>query len=219
MKIFTSPNLGADNLSCLNYKNVKANSKFSKQNFLLFSRNFVFVFILMLSLFGFVQHGKDGAVSITKANTVLNRYSSLAANLIVGGNTLFVSNISELNPHAIGKLLVGYVTNTSVFADNNVPAGEAIKIYQVHGAVIDNTNIANYGAVTSNNGEGHYKIAKVANVAVNVITLLRGVENAYFNTRYSQIIHTPQYTILTVDAAASITPVPWGNVSFGGAVI
>ena len=48
------------------------------------------MFVLVQS--GFAQAGKDGARSVTAANTVLNTYTRLSANANAGSTSLTVAN-------------------------------------------------------------------------------------------------------------------------------
>ena len=175
------------------------------------------IFLNLMSFAALAQPGKDGAITITTANTVVNRYTRVTADVLAGSNTVTVSNIADLNRDAIGYLPGGYVTNNSVYTSNAIGLGDLIILYQAQGAVINSTNTSDYGQVTNYNGSGTYELAYVESVSGNTITLSCKAKLSYFAARYAQVIRIPQYTTLTVNAAASVVAIPWGAPSFGGA--
>lgn len=182
---------------------------FKKVLFLLIFLNLIYVAII-------AQPGKDGAITITAANTVVNRYTRVTADVIAGNNTITVTDISELNRDAIGYLPAGFVTNTSVYASNAIGVGDLIILYQAQGAVINSTNTVAYGQVTNYKGAGSYELAYVESILGNTITIGCKAKLSYFAASYVQVIRIPQYTTLTVNAASSIVAIPWGDSSFGG---
>lgn len=163
------------------------------------------------------QAGKDGALTISTVNTVLNRYTQPTANIAVGATTITVTAIADLSRDNITYLPSGFVTNTTGFANNTLSAGDLLMIFQAQGASINTTNTINYGAVNALNGAGSYELARVQSVSGNVITLACATKSAYSVTGHVQVIRVPQYTTLTVNAGSSITAIPWGAPSFGGA--
>lgn len=78
------------------------------------------IFLNLLSFAALAQPGKDGAITITTANTVVNRYTRVTADVLAGSNTVTVNSITELNRDAIGYLPGGYVTNATVYASNAI---------------------------------------------------------------------------------------------------
>jgi uncharacterized repeat protein (TIGR01451 family) len=142
----------------------------------------------------------DGAgnVTISTAGTVVNRYTALAADAVLGATTLTVASGAALAPIAAGDLLM---------------------VIQMQGATIDTTNTATYGAVTALAGAGLYEMVTVGSVAANTITLDTGcgLKNAYKAAAHTQVIWVPQYRTLTVSGAGSIVPTAW-NGSTGGVV-
>ena len=56
---------------------------------------------------GLSQPGKDGALTISTTNTVLNRYTRVTADIPIGSNSLTVVNINELNRDGISYLPSG----------------------------------------------------------------------------------------------------------------
>jgi uncharacterized repeat protein (TIGR01451 family) len=142
--------------------------------------------------------GSAGAVTVTTANTIVNRYSALAANAAVGATSLTVASGATLAPIANGDLLM---------------------VMQMQGATIDTTDTATYGTVSALNGAGQYELVTVTGVTGNVITIDAGcgLKNAYSAAAHSQVIWVPQYQSLTVSGAGSIVAPAW-NGSTGGVV-
>jgi len=180
-----------------------------------FYRIILFFFVLFGPLM-MAQAGKDGALTVTTSNTVVNRYTRIQANIASGSTTVIVNNINELNRDGIGYLPTGYTTSSTGFASNVLEKGDLILLYQAQGAIIDQSNSINYGAVTNYNGAGSYEFAYVESVAGNIITLNCATTKAYTTTGYSQVIRVPQFTTLTVNSGASVVAMPWGSASFGG---
>lgn len=162
------------------------------------------------------QAGKDGAVTITTANTVVNRYARVINDVAAGSNFITVDDINNLNRDGISYLPAGFVTNASVYANNALSPGDLIIIYQAQGAIINSSNTINYGEVINYNGAGTYEFAQVASVSGNNIYLACRTKYSYFAARYVQVIRVPQYTTLTINPGASIAAVPWGSPAFGG---
>lgn len=178
---------------------------------------FFLLLVFLSAVQGFAQPGKDGAITISTANTVINRYTRVTSDVPAGSKVVNVTNIAELSRDGIGYLPAGYVTNAGVYATNAIGQGDLIILYQAQGALIDATNTGAYGQVTDYNGAGTYELAYVESVSGNAITLGCGTKLSYFAARYVQVIRIPQYSSLTVDAGASVVAVPWGAPSFGGA--
>jgi len=178
---------------------------------------FIFYFLLLLSACAHAQPGKDGDVTITDVNTVLNRYTRAAVDIAAGSTTITVTNINDLNRNSPSYLPGGFVTNNSGFVSNVLSPGDLIIIYQAQGASINNSDTMGYGSVTNYNGAGTYELVYVESVSGNTITLSCETKMSYNVARYVQIIRVPQYNTITVNAAASIVAIPWGAPSFGGA--
>jgi hypothetical protein len=177
----------------------------------------VLVLMLLAINFGFSQSGKDGALTISTTNTVLNRYTRVTADVPVGSSSVTVSSISELNRDGIGYLPAGYTTNATGFSSNALQYGDLILLFQAQGAIIDTSNSINYGDLTNLNNAGKYELAYVGSVSGNTITLNCKTRFAYFAANYVQCIRIPQYTTLTVNSGASVVPIRWGDPAFGGA--
>jgi gliding motility-associated-like protein/uncharacterized repeat protein (TIGR01451 family) len=176
--------------------------------------------LLMISVFctvsAMAQPGKDGAATISAANTVLNRYARIVSDVPQGTNVVTVDDINNLNRDGIGYYPAGFVSNSSVFSSNTLAVGDLVMIYQAQGAIINGANTIDYGAVTNYNGSGRYEIFYVQAVSGNTITLDCNSAYSFFAAQYVQLIRIPQYTTLTINYSASVAAVPWGHPNFGG---
>ncbi|MCU0334284.1 MAG: T9SS type A sorting domain-containing protein [Chitinophagaceae bacterium] len=149
------------------------------------------------------QPGKDGARTVTAANTVLNTYTTLSANAAVGATTLTVAS-NALNGGAFS---------------GNLANGDLIMIIQMQGATINSTNTASYGNVDNYGSSGRYEFACVSGVAgSNSITVAAPLVNGYSAAGRTQVIRVPRFTTLTVNNNTSIVPNAW-NGSTGGVVV
>ncbi|MGH8050880.1 MAG: hypothetical protein ACREPB_09505, partial [Arenimonas sp.] len=141
------------------------------------------------------QPGKDGAVNVNAANTVINNYYTIAANLNVNDTTITLNNV------------VGLTT------------GDILMIYQAQGATIDTTDAAAYGSITALNNAGNYEFVSVRSIAGNTVTInaicTPGLRFAYTATGRIQAVRVPQYSTLTVSGAGSIVATAWNGTSGG----
>jgi uncharacterized repeat protein (TIGR01451 family) len=173
----------------------------------------IFLFSAKLT---FAQPAKDGALTISTTNTVLNRYTRVVADIPVGTNTVEVVDINHLNRDGFGYLPSGYNSNSSGFASNAIEPGDLIMLFQAQGAIIDTVNGIDYGRVLNLNNSGRYELAYVGSVSGNTITLDCRTRFAYFSANYVQCIRIPQYSTLTINSGASVVPIKWGDPAFGG---
>jgi hypothetical protein len=177
------------------------------------------VLVLVLVVVGGVskaQPGKDGALTVSANNTVINRYARVVSDVAQGSNTVVVDDINNLNRNGVGYFPTSFVSSASVYASNSLSAGDLIMIYQAQGASISNPNSINYGSVTSYNGAGRYELFYVESVSGNTITLSCGASLPFVSSGYVQVVRIPQYTTLTVNSTGSVAAIPWGHPSFGG---
>jgi large repetitive protein len=158
------------------------------------------VFILSFSS-SFSQPEKDGALTVSALNTVLNKYSSVTADVNSGTSVVIVNSITT----DLGGLA----------------AGDLIMIYQAQGAAINTSNSITYGNVTAPNSAGLYEYKYVISISVNTITVDCNFANSYTLAGKTQVVKVPQYSTLTINAGASVTALPWQEVAtrrFGGVV-
>ncbi len=140
--------------------------------------------------------GKDGALTVGVANTVVNSYTALSASAAAGATTLAVASAA------------------------GITVGDVLLVYQAQGATISNANASTYGAVTALGNAGRYEYVSVAAVTGTTITLGSACDTTPLRFSYdsgAQVVRVPQYSTLTVNAGASIVPQAW-NGSTGGVV-
>jgi hypothetical protein len=87
--------------------------------------------------------GKDGDFTVPAANTVLNQYSRITADVAMGATTVTVNDVTELASPQFGPL----------------EPGDLVLLYQAQGANMDTTDTVNYGNVTNLNDAGRYEFA------------------------------------------------------------
>ncbi len=148
----------------------------------------LFLLFTLLSFFSFAQPGKDGALTVSAANTVVNCYTAVTANVTAGSTTVTT-------------------TGTCAFT-----CGDMVMIYQAQGATINTTNTSAYGTITSYNNSGLYEFNYVTQAVGAVLTVQNPWANNYTATGRVQIIKVPQYTNLTVNVGGSIVPLAWNDV-------
>ncbi|MFZ5555034.1 MAG: gliding motility-associated C-terminal domain-containing protein [Bacteroidota bacterium] len=173
--------------------------------------------LLMIAVFAFSsvfsQRGKDGARTVSVANTIVNEYTNLTADATAGNLSITVA-ASGLN--ANGRF------------SGNLAAGDLILIIQMQGATIDGVltggvfgmpNDATWGSVLSYNNCGNYELAEVASVPnATTINLTCGLRNSYTNTGRTQVVRVPRNTTLTINSPGTITGQLW-NGTTGGIVV
>lgn len=153
--------------------------------------------------------GKDGELTVTAPNTIVNKYAILAGNAPKGAKDITITNPGGPNGLTPGSL----------------EAGDLIMLIQMSGAAIDTTNTVNYGNVTDLKNAGRYEFITVNKVQGNTITLNPPCGGLKFDYVVAgdqqgkvQVIRVPQYTKLTINNGASLTAPKW-NGSFGGIVV
>ncbi|TSJ47593.1 T9SS type B sorting domain-containing protein [Fluviicola chungangensis] len=159
----------------------------------------VILFLSASLVFG--QPGKNGAVTITALNTVVNCYSPVTNNVTAGSNQVTVNNSGGNNC--------------------NWECGDMVMIYQAQGASINTSDSPSYGDITAYNSSGLYEFNYVSAYNGNTVTLQNPLANNYTASGRIQLIKVPSYTTLTVNAGASIVPMIWqdgGNFRRGGVV-
>lgn len=173
-------------------------------------KQFYSLFFLIFSLFfipAFGQTGKDGTLTVTALNTVVNGYAPVPSNITAGVNTLTIGAYNSNGNPAI-------------------TAGDLVLIVQVQGAAIQtDAATAGYGAITDLGNVGLYEIKRVAAVNGSILTFVSNIINNYTSTTATgpgnnartQVVRLPRYSALTINAGASIVATPW-NGSIGGIV-
>ncbi len=162
-------------------------------------------FIFFNICFGcFAQPGKNGALTVSAPNQILNQYIPVSVNIAAGSSVVTIAN-------------------SSLFS---ICPGDLIMIYQAQGASMDITNTASYGNITNYNSAGLYEFKYVQSVSGNNVTTQTTFTNSYAAAGRVQLVKVPQYTNLTINAGASIVPKPWKDTiiaatpyRFGGLVV
>lgn len=145
--------------------------------------------------------GVDGKGSIGKADTIVNQYTTLAANAAAAATSIQVGSVAALAAGA-----------------DALAAGDLLLVVQMQGATVqtavdDNT----WGQVSALGGAGLYEFVEVTGVSsgTNTISLSCALKNAYSVAGQVQVIRVPQYDSLTVSAGASITAPAWDGATGG----
>ena len=149
--------------------------------------------------------GKDGALTVTAPNTIVNKYAVLAVDAPVGATLIAVNN-----PGGSAGLDPATLT-----------AGDLLLVIQMAGASINNSDSPSYGQVTDFKNAGHHEFVTVnAVINGNMIVInppCSGLRFAYTAAGKAQVIRVPQYTSLTIDSGGSLTAPAW-NGRIGGIV-
>ncbi|MGE0126744.1 MAG: DUF11 domain-containing protein [Blastocatellales bacterium] len=149
--------------------------------------------------------GKDGELTVTTPNTIINKYGVLAVDAPAGASMLTVTNPGGANGLDLSTLT----------------AGDLIMVIQMAGASINITNSSNYGAVTNLNSAGRHEFVTVSSVEGNIIKInppCGGLIFSYSAAAKTQIIRVPQYTSLTINNDGSLTAPAWDGKT-GGVVV
>ena len=138
--------------------------------------------------------GIDGSRTISTAGTIVNQYTTLAADVALNATTIQVTSVAAL---ANGADAIG--------------PGDLVLIMQMQGATIDTTSTnQNWGQVTALGGAGLYEFAEVVavNSGTNVLTLSCALKNQYTTGGQTQVIRVPQYDTLTIAAGGPTRVLP-----------
>ena len=150
------------------------------------------------------QAGKNGALTVSTTGTILNEYTALTANAVVGATSITVAS-SSLN--ANGRF-------TAPLA-----AGDLLLLMQPQGATINSADANTYGTVAALNNAGRYQLVEVAAVPTAItITLSCRVLSAFTTAGRTQVVRVPRYTKLDVAPGTTVTAAPW-NGSTGGVLV
>ncbi|MFB9864795.1 cadherin domain-containing protein [Rufibacter immobilis] len=179
------------------------------------SKLFTFLITLLLQATAFAQAGKNGELTVSTVNTVVNGYSALTP---AGGGTGAVTL-------GAGSTTINHSGSTTF------TPGDLVMIIQVQGGGLTmNTTITSsaYGTIASNSygNVGRYELKIVNNVlSATQFTINQATTVAFTSTdltgtgnnNRAQIVKIPRYTSLTVNTGASIVPAAW-NGRTGGIV-
>ena len=166
--------------------------------------------------FIFAQRGKDGSLTVSTANRIVNEYAVLTANANVGNTSITVDNNGlNSNSRFAGALSQGdlimivQVQGANIFGNTFV---------DVNGVTFGSPKDSSWGEILNYNNCGNYELAEVFGVSgSNNIQLNCALQFNYTAAGKVQIVRMPRYTALTVNNAASIVCDAW-NGSKGGIV-
>jgi len=170
---------------------------------------FLFSILFFSVLFtGFSQRGKDGSVTITATNTIVNLYTPLTANASIGNQTLTVLSSASYN---VGDLVFIIQMQGAL-----VNAGKDSILPDLNSSIPKNNT---FGAITNYNNSGNNEYAQVYAVPnATTIVIDCGLKYDYNYLSKVQIIKVPRYYTLTISGIGSITCPAW-NGSVGGIAV
>ncbi len=170
---------------------------------------FLFSILFFSVLFtGYSQRGKDGSVTITATNTIVNLYTPLTANASIGNQTLTVLSSASYN---VGDLVFIIQMQGAL-----VNAGKDTLYPDVFSSIPTNTT---FGAVTSYNNSGNNEYAQIYAVPnATTIVIDCGLKYNYNYLSKVQVIKVPRYFTLAISGVGSITCPAW-NGSVGGVAV
>lgn len=147
--------------------------------------------------------GKDGDITVSTPDTILNQYGTLGADATAGDTTIIINNPG--GPNGLDPA--------------SLTQGDLLMLYQAYGATIDTSDTAAYGDILNYNGAGLFEFITVDDVNGNIIDFAScgGLVNPYLVAGKTQIIRVPQYNNMTINAGASVTAPAW-NGDYGGVV-
>jgi gliding motility-associated-like protein len=164
------------------------------------------LFVLFLNGL-FAQKGKNGAKTITAANTIVNEFTALT-NSVAANSTIINVNNNGLNTNAR-------------FTSTLTP-GDLIMIIQMQGALIKLSPVpvwapdSTYGSIYNYLQCGNYEFAEVkSTISNNQIELTCGLTNAYSSTGKTQIVRVPRYSSFTVTPSGVLTTEAWNGATGG----
>jgi hypothetical protein len=176
-------------------------------------RIFTLIFVFS-ALSAFSQKMKHGNATVTAANTILNEYVRVTADIAAGATTItVVNNVVNANGRFSGPLQTGDLI--MVIQMQGVTMNAYPNIYN---PAFGSPNNVTWGEITAYNNCGNYEFAEVLSVSGTTnIHLTCGLRNNYTNTGKIQVIRIPRLNNLTINSSASLTCPTW-NGMFGGIV-
>ncbi|KFE64307.1 adventurous gliding motility protein AgmC [Hyalangium minutum] len=137
--------------------------------------------------------GRDGELTVTALNTVINSYAQVTAPLAPGDTTLTVSSSTGFT------------------------ASKLVLVHQTTG-IVPTPPTGGTGPIDlTNDPVGRWEFARLSGVTGTTLTLTAPLLYSYAAS-VTQVISVPEYTHLTVDAAGSLTAQAW-NGTTGGVLI
>lgn len=186
--------------------------------------------LLLCAFFSFGQRAKNGDVTISGANRIVNAYARAVA-----GSTYNVGS-TTVTVNAVANLALDPTGGTTTLP---LQAGDLLLVIQMRG--IDLGNVHTYDGMWASGwsndapanqrylynhyiaqvgnykNSGKFERVQVRQIVGNTIHLTCGLQNSYELDGIVQIIRIPRYKDLTFTGAGSIVPQSW-NGSTGGVV-
>ncbi|MGI4737544.1 MAG: PA14 domain-containing protein, partial [Janthinobacterium lividum] len=157
--------------------------------------------MLLSPIATWAQAGKNGALTITAANTILNEYATLAADVSVSSTSITLP--------ATGTTPT--LLNANKRFSGSLQAGDLLLIYQGQGASMSTTEGSSYGSVSALGSAGRYQLVQVAAVpatvasGANTVTLTCALYAAFTTAGHAQVVRVPRYSSLTITPSAAGT--------------
>jgi len=181
--------------------------------------------LLAISLSLFSQRSKDGAVTISTANTIVNVYTPVTANANAGSTTINVGSSAGFN---VGDLiLIIQMQGARVNAQ-----WDTVWVDPNNSMSVPSSNNINYGSISDYRNAGNNEFAEISSIPNGTsITLDCNLKSNYTysytnnqggaHTMYGhvQVIKVPRYSSLTISGGGSITCPQWNGSTGGVAVV
>lgn len=171
-------------------------------------RNY-FIIFCFISTLAFSQRGKNGTVTISTANTIVNLYTPLIQNATAGTKTISVASSTS---YSVGDLVFIIQMQGA-----SVNAGKDSIFPDVNSAIPTNTT---YGGITSYNNSGNNEYAQISAVPNSTTIVLDcDLQFSYDYIVHAQVIKVPRYYDLIISGGGSITCPNWNGSTGGVAVV
>ena len=164
------------------------------------AKRFFFVCIaLMQCCYIFGQPGKDGPMTVTSSNAIVNDYTNLTANANAGTLSIQVAN-----------------NNLSANFSGALAAGDLVFIIQLQGATMITSDNPSYGNIVSYNNCGNNEFAEVASISGSTaISFVCALQYSYTASGKTVVVRVPRYSNLTINPIGRITCPSWDGVTGG----
>lgn len=171
-------------------------------------RNY-FIIFCFISTLAFSQRGKNGTVTISTANTIVNLYTPLIQNASAGTKTISVASSTS---YSVGDLVFIIQMQGA-----SVNAGKDSIFPDVNSAIPTNTT---FGAITAYNNSGNNEYAQISAVPNSTTIVLDcDLQYSYDYIVKAQVIKVPRYYDLIISGGGSITCPNWNGSTGGVAVV
>ena len=136
--------------------------------------------------------GRDGALTVTAAGTVVNRYAQVTGPLAPGDTSIPVSTVTGFG------------------------AGDLVMVLQTTGVVPSQPSGSQDPLSLNDKAVGRWEFARLASVSGTTLGLTAPLIRDY-PANVTQVIRVPEYTNVTINPGGRITATPW-NGSTGGVI-